>query len=272
MQRIQDNTDFKYIATPTNVDYPIEDNEVHSTYDQFIQLRDTLIFSGKYYNDKAWAKLIVWASKETIEVIRKNRFKLSFEPWYSSDVENLVKIESEWPYVTWFFNSTDPTDMALATRFWPLSCRINQDWHFLIAHKEEIWAETQISDNEKPIPTTARQVHCYVNIYRKQADWTYPANPTYEVAVFDRYAFAEKTFSWTTSWTDPNGSCSVKVSFTLGDIFRKLTSFWYNERDLEKDDILVLKCVDQTWTELPYQSYSNFLQVQYIDLPLGNWN
>ena len=267
MQRTQFDWEHDYLATPW--EYPIQDNETHSTYDQFIQLRDTLIFSGKYYNDKAWAKLIVWASKETIEVIWKNRFKLSFEPWYASDVENKVKLDTEWPYVTWLWDGS--IDAALYTTYWPLACMINQDWHYLVAHKEEIWAESPTSiPEEKPIPTTVKQVHCFVYVYSRQADWTYPANPTLEIAVFDWFAFAEKTFSWTTSWTDPNGSCSVKVSFTLWDIFRKITSFGYNERDLKKYDILVLKCLDQDWNELPYQSSSNFLQVQYIDLPKGN--
>ena len=161
MQRTQFDWEHDYLATPW--EYPIKDNETHSTYDQFIQLRDTLIFSGKYYNDKAWAKLIVWASKETIEVIWKNRFKLSFEPWYASDVENKVKLDTEWPYVTWLWDGS--IDAALYTTYWPLACMINQDWHYLVAHKEEIWAESPTSiPEEKPIPTTVKQVHCFVYV------------------------------------------------------------------------------------------------------------
>ena len=268
MERIQDNTDFRYIATPTNVDYPIEDNEVHSTYDQFIQLRDTLIFSGKYYNDKAWAKLIVWASKETIEVIWKNRFKLSFEPWYNEDVANKTSLQSEWPYVTWVAE-TDP-QLWLLNTYWPLACIINQDWHYLISHKEEIWAWTEVSQYEKPIPTTTTQILSHVLVYEKMINGEYPPTPDYETAVFDIKSWPWKVCTWTTSWTEPNWSCSVNVVLTLWNLFNKITSFWYNERDLKKDDILVLKCVDQDWNELPYQSISNYFQVQYIDLPLGN--
>lgn len=43
MKRTQNNKQFKYNLAPT--EYPIEMNEKHSTYDQFIQLRDTLHFS-----------------------------------------------------------------------------------------------------------------------------------------------------------------------------------------------------------------------------------
>ena len=51
MERTQYDGQHDYLVTPT--EYPVGANENHSTYDQFIQLRDTLIFSGKYYNDKA---------------------------------------------------------------------------------------------------------------------------------------------------------------------------------------------------------------------------
>lgn len=269
MERIQDNTDFRYIATPTNVDYPIEDNEVHSTYDQFIQLRDTLIFSGKYYNDKAWAKLIVWASKETIEVIWKNRCKFNFEPNYATDVDNLVHSrEFEWPYVTWLWNYTE--DPSLYTTFWPLACIINQDGRYRIQHKEEInpvaWKDTVV---------------CYFDQYRKDANNTYQILIKWWIAVsWWKWSF-NKTFSWSTSWTDPNGSCSVNVNFKLWDILQKMPTWWMVEKDLKKWDILVLRLRDQEpdpttwepqWTELTLQEWSNTLSIEYIDLPLGNWN
>ena len=268
MEWIQDNTDFRYIATPTNVDYPIEDNEVHSTYDQFIQLRDTLIFSGKYYNDKAWAKLIVWASKETIEVIWKNRFKLTFEPWYSSDAENLIQKEFEWPYVTWLW--ADAQYASLYSTYWPLACIINQDGRYRLTHKEEInpvaWSDIVV---------------CYFDQYRKNSQWIYELLIKWWIAV-SRWQWAfSKTFSWTTSWTNPNGSCSVNVNFKLWDIMQKMPTWGYVEKDLKKDDILVLRMRDSlpdatTWeptgNELTLQPYSNTLSVEYIDLPLGNWN
>lgn len=270
MQRQQYDGEHEYLVSPESVgDYPITDNETHSTYDQFIQLRDTLIFSGKYYNDKAWAKLIVWASKETIEVIWKNRWKMSFEPWYAGDVENLTSLEAEWPYVTWLW--ADPQYATEYAAFWPLSCIINQDGRYRIQHKEEInpvaWSET---------------VCCYIDIYRKDANNTYQLLFKWWIAVsWWKWAF-NKTFSWSTSWTDPNGSCSVNVNFKLWDILQKMPTRWYIERDLKKWDILVMRMRDQEpdtawtweprWNELTLEPYSNLMSVEYIDLPLGNWN
>ena len=57
MDRLQEDWQHQYRATP--LEYPISNNEAHSTYDQFIQLRDTLIMSNKYLinekeNNIAW--------------------------------------------------------------------------------------------------------------------------------------------------------------------------------------------------------------------------
>lgn len=266
MQRQQYDGEHEYLVSPESVgDYPITDNETHSTYDQFIQLRDTLIFSGKYYNDKAWAKLIVWASKETIEVIWKNRFKMNFEPWYASDVENKVHSrEFEWPYVTWLADYTE--DPSLYTTYWPLACIINQDGRYRIQHKEEInpvaWKDTVV---------------CYFDQYRKDSLWNYQILIKWWIAVSWWKGSFSKTF--TTSWTDPNWTCTV--SFKLWDILQKMPTWWMVEKDLKKWDILVLRMRDQEpdpttwepqWTELTLQDWSNTLSVEYIDLPLGNWN
>ena len=53
---------------------------------------------------------------------------------------------------------------------------------------------------------------------------------------------------------------------------QKMTAFGYNERNLNKKDVLVLKCIDneknQNPNELVYQTHSNFVQINYTDLPL----
>ena len=60
-----------------------------------------------------------------------------------------------------------------------------------------------------------------------------------------------------------------------------MPTWWMVEKDLKKWDILVLRMRDQEpdpttwepqWTELTLQEWSNTLSVEYIDLPLGNWN
>lgn len=240
MQRTQYDGEHEYLVSPESVgDYPITDNETHSTYDQFIQLRDTLIFSGKYYNDKAWAKLIVWESKETIEVIFRNIFQQNF----NSIVQTWVTPLSIWPYVK--------RDSAVANRYWQMSCVIQKTWRYRIMHKEEVF-----------LRTGSRKVMCYVDIYRNWAILN-----KWWVAVFDRQWNFNETFS------------GVRVHFTLWDIIQKMTAFWYIERNLEKWDILVLRTKDQEpnpstwepqWNNLLLQADSNYRSIEYLNLPYNN--
>lgn len=252
MQRQQYDGEHEYLVSPESVgDYPITDNETHSTYDQFIQLRDALIFSGKYYNDKAWAKLIVWESKETIEVIFRNLFQQNF----NNIVQTWVTPISIGPYVK--------RDSEVASMYWPMSCVIQKSWRYKIIHKEEVL-----------LREWSLKVLCYVDIYR---NWAIAYK--WWVAVYDRQWNFNKTFSGTTSWTDPNGSCSVRVHFTLWDIIQKMTAFWYMERNLEKWDILVLRTKDQEpnpstwepqWNNLLLQADSNYRSIEYLNLPINN--
>lgn len=277
MERTQYDGQHDYLVTPT--EYPVGANENHSTYDQFIQLRDTLIFSGKYYNDKAWAKLIVWEQCETIEVEYKNWMKMSFEPDYRTNPERQVNpwdnssptasmtLQEEWGYVTWLWNPTLSTeDQAIAQRFWNdamMAFKINKDWHYVMFHKEEILLQP-----------TNKKVYCFLEYFKYNKDT--PNNPYPQswipIAVFDWQGEVTKTFTWNTSWTDPNGSCSVAVSFTLWELIQKMTAFGYNERNLNKNDVLVLRCIDNERdanpNELVYAPYSNFIQINYTDLPL----
>ena len=273
MERTQYDWQHDYIATPQ--EFNISANEAHSTYDQFIQLRDTLIFSGKYYNDKAWAKLIVGDTCETIEVEYKNWMKMSFEPDYRTNPERQVNpwdnssptaamtLQEEWGYVTWLWNPTLSTeDQAIAQRFWNdaiVAFKINKDWHYVMFHKEEILLQP-----------TNKKVYCFLEYFKYNKDT--PETPYPEswipIAVFDWEWEVSKTFSVSTSeWS---GSCTV--SFKLWELIQKMTAFGYNERNLNKNDVLVLRCIDNERDanpqELVYQTYSNFVQINYTDLPL----
>ena len=274
MERTQYDWQHDYLATPW--EYPISNNEAHSTYDQFIQLRDTLIFSGKYYNDKAWAKLIVWEQCETIEVQYKNRAKMSFQPDYRTNPERQVNpwdnssstaamtLQEEWGYVTWLWSlnlSQEDQDIAQLPQFANdamMAFKINKDWHYVMFHKEEILLQPD-----------SKKVYCFLDWYKYTWDPTSPYPQTWTpIAVFDWEWEFSKTFSVSTSeWS---GSCTV--SFKLWDIMQKMTAFGYNERNLNKKDVLVLKCIDnekdQNPNELVYQTHSNFVQINYTDLPL----
>ena len=275
MERLLEDGKHDYKATPW--EYPISNNGAHSTYDQFIQLRDTLIFSGKYYNDKPWAKLIVWEQCETIEVQYKNRAKMSFQPDYRTNPERQVNpwdnssptaamtLQEEWGYVTWLWDSAhlSPDDqiISMLPQFVNdnmMAFKINKDWHYVMFHKEEILLQPD-----------SKKVYCFLDWYKYTWDPTSPYPQTWTpIAVFDWEWQFSKTFSVSTSqWS---GSCTV--SFKLWDIMQKMTAFGYNERNLNKKDVLVLKCIDnekdQNPNELVYQTHSNFVQINYTDLPL----
>lgn len=169
MERLLEDWQHQYRATPT--EYPISNNNSPATYDQFITLRDTLIFSNKYYADKAGRSLIIWTKldgtpTDTIEIREPNLARMSFEPWWENhpDDENYVKNESQWAYVTsgWVVGNV-------------LSCTINKDGRYRISHKEQF---VQISG-------TIKRIHTYVN---QHTTW----GSDIPRAVFD--------FEWDTAW------------------------------------------------------------------------
>ena len=252
MERTQYDWQHQYLTTPP--EYPISANENHSTYDQFIQLRDTLIFTWKYYNDKAGKRLIVWdkwdwTTTNTIEIEENQYFRQTIEPWFESDTSKITTL-SLGKYIT--------KGTTWQPMYPELTCTINKDWHYRITHKEEIIGLTnQIS-----------KVYCYVNHHHqvKDAQWniTWQEIPR---AVFD-WEWSG-TLTWQTTGTDPNGSCSV--TFTLGQLFQKMTAFGYIEADINKWDWLELVMEDQNGTRLDstthLQNFSNWWCVEYLWTP-----
>ena len=253
MHWIQEDGQHDYLATP--MEYPISANENHSTYDQFIQLRDTLIFTWKYYNDKASRKLCVgdkwdWTTTNTIEVWLPNYFRQWIQPDWTTNPPT--------PGILWTYITAVPADIkAQDSRFGELSCMIQKDGHYRIMHKEEIL-----------LNANTNKVFCYVDIYRKDWQWNYQIQYKWWVAVYDW----EGNTSLTTSWTDPNGT----VAITLWKLFKKMTSIAEQERDLLKWDILVLRMKDwphnpntwePTWNNLTLQQDSNYWSIEYLDLP-----
>ena len=121
MQRTLYDWQHEYLATPW--EYPIWENNRPATYDQFITLRDTLIFSNKYYADKAGRSLIIWTKldwtpTDTIEIREPNLVKIDFEPW------GTVTPTPKWNYVTTWWHS------------W-ISCEIEKTGRYRIQHKEQ---------------------------------------------------------------------------------------------------------------------------------------
>lgn len=253
MQRIQNEWNHDYLLSPS--EYDQTSDRLSSTYDQFIQLRDTLIYSGKKYKGKWLLRLCVGEKEETIEVMERNIFKQWFQNTWRTD-ENTPWILGN--YITSPDGTVPP---ELLSQIWPLCCQIQKDWRYRIIHKEEV------------LPTaTTEKVFCYVDIYRKNAQNVWEIAYKWWVAVFDwQWAW---TLTGTTSWTDPNGSCSV--SFKLWQLIQKMTAFWYMERNLLKWDVLVLRMKDwphdpSTWeptgNDLIIQNDSNYWSIEYLDLP-----
>ncbi len=223
--------------------YPIEDNQSHGVYDQFLWLRDTLVKSWKKYSWKAGSKLVIWETEDTVEVIWRNRFRLGFNNDYSSNPENVSK-DIVWPYVIW-----DQT-MALEVQT-PLCCIINQNGWYRITHKETV----------VNIPDSVTQVYTRVDYYYLEDDGRLTQNPI-PIAVFDW--MCNKTVTGTTSWTDPNWTCRIQLS--MWKLFNKLVAFGYIERELKKWEQLVLRITDQNGNRLALQDNSNYFNVELTDL------
>jgi hypothetical protein len=161
MERLQDEWLYWYRATP--VGYPISDNNRPATYDQFISLRDTLIYSNKYYGSSAWRSLIIWTKLDwtptnTIEIWEPNIMHMSVEPSWSTN-----RWQSKWEYVTPWWHT------------WYIACDIVKKWRYRLQHKEQF----------NNISSDITRIHSY--ILQHKSDWT-----TVDRAVFD--------WEWNTWW------------------------------------------------------------------------
>lgn len=159
MERLLEDWQHKYRATP--MEYPISDNIRPATYDQFISLRDTLVYSNKYYGSSAWRSLIIWTKLDgnptwTIEIREPNIVRLIIEPTGS------VTPEITWNYVSTWWHT------------WA-TCEIVKKWRYRLQHKEQF----------NNISSWITRIHTY--ILQHKTDWT-----TQSRAVFD--------WEWNTAW------------------------------------------------------------------------
>lgn len=160
MERLLEDWQHEYKATPW--EYPITNNDRPATYDQFITLRDTLVFSNKYYADKAGRSLIIGTKldgtpTDTIEIWEPNIVRIDFHPWGSTQVY------PEWKYITTWWHT------------W-ISCEIVKKGRYRIQHKE------QFIDLDQ---TSVTRIRAYV--IQHKIDWTDQTR-----AVFD--------WEWSTAW------------------------------------------------------------------------
>lgn len=128
MRRTQEDLEHEYLAFPP--EYPISENEVHSTYDTFIKLRDTIIYSDKVYANNAGRSLIIWIKTSgeptwTIEIRTPNIFNQGIEQ--TGPATPIIK----WTYIK---QHTNWAEIVLGGRY-------------RITHKEQLeWLwDTQIT-------------------------------------------------------------------------------------------------------------------------------
>ena len=173
MERILEDWQHRYRATPG--EYPISENDRPATYDQFISLRDTLVFSNKYYADKAGRSLIIWTKldgtpTDTIEIWEPNSVRLDFEPgWVVVPTINGKYIEVGWQ--SW------------------ITCVIKKKGRYKINHKEQF---NNISSDITRIHTYVIQHHADTslpNTHRAVFDWE--RNTPWEILRLTSFGYVE---------------------------------------------------------------------------------
>lgn len=227
MERTQYDWQHDYRATP--LEYPIADNRRPATYDQFITLRDTLIFSDKYYTGKGWLKLVVWDSEETVEVLERQIFRQSIQP------DSLFILSD---------TITSPTG-ELAPLFWTYKCIINKDGRYRIIHKEEI-----------RLSSSTDKVYCYVDLYRKDSQWQYVIAIKWGICVFD-WEWAGWDYTLGQLFKKMTAYGYLETDLKKDDILvLRMKDATYNSSTWEPQG-----------NDLTLQNDSNYFSVEYIDLP-----
>lgn len=158
-----------YDITPQ--EFPISDNIRTATYDQFMTLRDTMVYSNKFYWDNAWRSLIIgrktdWNPTNTIEIWEPNISRVSFD-------ENWTTAETLGRYITTWWHS------------W-VSCEIVTSGRYVLQHKEQF---DNIDQNITRIHTLILHHHGWLNTARAVFDWEW--NTPWEIKRLTAFGYVE---------------------------------------------------------------------------------
>ena len=211
--------------------YPIENNRTTNTYDQFIMLRDTLVYSKKYYKGKAGSVLVIGDTEETVEVIVRNRFIQKLNPNRQTDWNDIQTI-LQGPYVT-----RDGIDRSV---YGPASCKITKAGYYKLTHKAQLIN----------IPAGTTRLHAYIErLPMNSTGWYDQPGTGIKLAEYD----------------------DVSNTYTFDELYDKKTIIGIVYANLEEWDLLRYVIIDQNGDPLPLQWYrSNRWTVDYDNLPLND--
>lgn len=219
---------YNYDILPKQFD--ISKPKLTNVYDQFMQLRDTLVYSKKTFSWKAGSVLVIGDTEETVEVIIRNRFLQKLNPNREHDSNDIQTI-LQWPYVTTY-------DIDTIT-YGPAVCKVTKAWYYRITHKTEI----------ENLPAGTTRIRVYVERLKMNAQWWYgqPGSGT-PLALYD----------------------DESNTIPLDELYSSKTTIGTVDANLEEWDLLRFVAEDQNGNSLPLRQYrSNRWTVDYINLPLN---
>ena len=155
-------------------EFPISENDRKATYDQFISLRDTLVYSNKYYGSSAWRSLIIGTKLDgnptnTIEIWEPNMMNMFVNPNWDTDWSDSV-----WNYVTWWWHP------------WYIACDIVKKWRYRLQHKEQF----------NNIDSSITRIHSYILqhsgwITKPRAVFDWERNTPWEIKRITAFGYIE---------------------------------------------------------------------------------
>lgn len=247
----------QYDENEHDVDYVQNDPK---NMDTFLNLEDTFVESKKNYWGKMWSTVIVWRKEKHLEI---NRFN-----YMTSHVEPASSEQSV--FVGWVGFKYD-SNMKQTPRFlkFPEQAQNNfrkieilQDGIYRLMHKEEL-----------QLDATDKEVYTYINLNRNWQD--------IPLCVYHIQWNVSKTLSWTTSGTEPSGTCSVQFKLTLWEMHPRITGFCQLYSELKKWDILEYRIIGNK-TDLnesnrvdisgQVRQFSNIWQVEYVNYAFDDLN
>ena len=244
---VENWNNIKYWDNSWEVDYhQLDPNNM----DTFLNLEDTFIESKKKYGEKMGSSVIVGRKEKHLEVNWLNYMIAHIEPNRANDYVHYVGMstDSNWNKTPRFVKFYEENNYRKVT--------ILQDGMYYLEHKEEL-----------ALQSADREVFSFIN--RSRA-WEVDQ----QICVYHIQWNVNKTLTWTTSGTDPNGSCRVTMTLTLWEMHPRITWYMGLYTFLKKWDILEYKILwnktdlneaNRVDISSQVRQFSNYWQVEYVN-------